>query len=328
MKATFMLLALSVISMGATSQSLHHTSAVMDRVSADFKKFHKLYQKGQLEKLQKGLSKAKRKNGRAPELDYLMAVVYCDLAVETDQATAKKRLLTGALSSLKRARKKDVNNRFANADDALLKSVHNLFREQAQEELAAGKNAKAKYYVGHLANYFTDTLSSYATLFPSAKPVVVVKKEAPKPAVKTDYGTRFVVPGATVSRDALADYADNFVGTRYRWGGEAPGGFDCSGFVLYVYRNFGYDFNHSSREIAKIGKQVDKSQMKTGDLLFFGTRDANGRPKISHMAMLYSDEPGNLQVIHSTNKGVIIDGLNEKDYWTRKLLFANNIISP
>jgi cell wall-associated NlpC family hydrolase len=59
------------------------------------------------------------------------------------------------------------------------------------------------------------------------------------------------------------------VGTPYRWGGESPGGFDCSGLVRWAYGRVGIDVPHNSHALYGIGRVVSRDRLETGDVLFF-----------------------------------------------------------
>lgn len=95
------------------------------------------------------------------------------------------------------------------------------------------------------------------------------------------------------ARQELVNYALQFVGGRYRAGGNDPHtGADCSGFVKYVMQNgAGVSMNRSSREQACQGMVISASQMQPGDLLFYG-----GGSGINHVAMYIGDG----QVVHAS----------------------------
>ncbi len=68
----------------------------------------------------------------------------------------------------------------------------------------------------------------------------------------------------------VVTYARRFVGVPYSWGGSSPGtGFDCSGFVRFVYSRLGYDLPHSSYGQFGVGRQVPRAALRPGDLVFF-----------------------------------------------------------
>lgn len=109
--------------------------------------------------------------------------------------------------------------------------------------------------------------------------------------------------GVTDVRMAICEFAKQYVGNRYVWGGTSlTKGADCSGFVLAVYRNFGVSLPHSSRAQANCGTNISVSEVKPGDLVFYGS----GRG-INHVAMYI----GNGQVVHASNSrtGIIISNM-------------------
>jgi cell wall-associated NlpC family hydrolase len=68
----------------------------------------------------------------------------------------------------------------------------------------------------------------------------------------------------------VADYAKRFRGVRYVYGGSSPrSGFDCSGFVRYVYAHFGVPLAHSTYAQFDLGRRVSRSSLRPGDLVFF-----------------------------------------------------------
>jgi cell wall-associated NlpC family hydrolase len=70
--------------------------------------------------------------------------------------------------------------------------------------------------------------------------------------------------------DRVVGFAKHLLGTRYVWGGSSPGsGFDCSGFVRYVYGHFGIPLAHSSYAQFDRGRRVSRQGLKPGDLVFF-----------------------------------------------------------
>lgn len=73
---------------------------------------------------------------------------------------------------------------------------------------------------------------------------------------------------STAGENVLA-YAKNFIGTPYRYGGSSPSGFDCSGFVKFVYSYFGISLPRTSYSQMQSGYAVSLSELQVGDLLFF-----------------------------------------------------------
>jgi cell wall-associated NlpC family hydrolase len=69
--------------------------------------------------------------------------------------------------------------------------------------------------------------------------------------------------------ERAATLAVRMVGTPYRWGGESPGGFDCSGLIRWAYGQVGVDLPHNSHALYGVGREVKRARIQTGDVLFF-----------------------------------------------------------
>lgn len=96
-------------------------------------------------------------------------------------------------------------------------------------------------------------------------------------------------------RSRIVNYAMKFLGNPYVWGGTSlTKGADCSGFTMSVMKNFGITLPHYSGSQAKSGKRIKSSEMRPGDLVFYG----NSRGKINHVAMYI----GNGQVINAASR--------------------------
>lgn len=67
----------------------------------------------------------------------------------------------------------------------------------------------------------------------------------------------------------IVEYAKQYLGYPYVYGGAGSSSFDCSGFTMYVYKNFGYSLSHSARAQSKMGTYVEKENLQPGDLVFF-----------------------------------------------------------
>ena len=98
--------------------------------------------------------------------------------------------------------------------------------------------------------------------------------------------------GVTDIQMEVCEYALQFVGNAYKWGGTSlTKGADCSGFTLAVYSKYGVSLPHSSKAQANCGRRVDISEIQPGDLVFYGGKN------IHHVAMYI----GNGQVVHAWN---------------------------
>ena len=106
-------------------------------------------------------------------------------------------------------------------------------------------------------------------------------------------GNAAAATGSATGAQILAE-AQKYLGTRYVMGGASPSGFDCSGFVYYVLKQFGYAPYRTPADQYKMGTAVSKTDLQIGDVVFFANTYASG---ISHVG-IYA---GNGQFIHSPN---------------------------
>lgn len=79
-----------------------------------------------------------------------------------------------------------------------------------------------------------------------------------------------------VSSANLMKSSAELVGTPYVFGGQTPGGIDCSGYVLFVYSQFGVDLPHSVYQQAKLGTKISAEEALPGDLVIFNDFSHNG----------------------------------------------------
>lgn len=125
-------------------------------------------------------------------------------------------------------------------------------------------------------------------------------------------------------RQEVIDFAQQFVGTKYRYGGRDPQkGFDCSGFTRYVLGNFEVPLSATSGSQASEGKKVKTNKVQAGDLVFF-KRSSGGR--VFHVALVIGNDRDGLKVIHSTSRGVVVDNITASSYWAPKLALARDVL--
>jgi cell wall-associated NlpC family hydrolase len=140
--------------------------------------------------------------------------------------------------------------------------------------------------------------------------------EAPAQAPKTESGVLDYHGGI----QQIIDRAQDLIGIRYRRRGDKPQtGFDCSGFVGYVFREGGgLILPRASREISKAGTPVSKDELEAGDLVFFNTM----RHAFSHVGIYLGDH----LFVHAprTGESVRIDDLQEH-YWAKRYSGARRV---
>ncbi|MFS2158360.1 C40 family peptidase [Pseudomonas sp. Pseusp122] len=125
--------------------------------------------------------------------------------------------------------------------------------------------------------------------------------------------------------DSILERGKSLIGTRYRFGGTSTSsGFDCSGFIGYLFREqAGMSLPRSSREMINIDAPlVKRNDLKPGDLLFFSTA---GRGRVSHAGIYLGDD----QFIHSSSRrsgGVRVDSLDDV-YWSKTFIEAKRALA-
>ncbi|NMC26598.1 MAG: LysM peptidoglycan-binding domain-containing protein [Syntrophomonadaceae bacterium] len=115
--------------------------------------------------------------------------------------------------------------------------------------------------------------------------------------------------GQTSRTGEILQYAARYLHTPYIWGGNSPKGFDCSGFVQYVFRHYGYNLPRTAAAQASAGVRVTKSDLRPGDLVFFAMHGSG----IDHVG-IYA---GSGRFIHSSSPGsggVVYSSLSESAY--------------
>jgi len=129
-----------------------------------------------------------------------------------------------------------------------------------------------------------------------------------------------------VLADSILERGMSLIGTRYRFGGtNENSGFDCSGFIGYLFREeAGLDLPRSTREMINVkAPLVARNKLKPGDLLFFATNGRRGR--VSHAGIYLGDD----QFIHSSSRrsgGVRIDSLGDS-YWSKTFIEAKRALA-
>lgn len=143
------------------------------------------------------------------------------------------------------------------------------------------------------------------------------------PSGRTSGGGR-VATRASASRVAanVLNTADDYLGVRYTWGGTTPrGGFDCSGFTQFVFREHGIELPRTSRQQVNAGDALSLrvSALIPGDLVFFDASENDG--VIDHMAIYVGDN----RIIHSSSSG---NGVGYDDFGTsRGRFFVSRMVA-
>ncbi|MDF2673941.1 MAG: NlpC/P60 family protein [Clostridiales bacterium] len=155
--------------------------------------------------------------------------------------------------------------------------------EEKKAKIAAEKAAKAKKVVTTAAKSTTKVIASRSTTSTTV---------------------------STEKAQEIIEYAKQFMGIKYVFGGASPKGFDCSGFTMYVFNKFGISLPHSASGQSELGAAVSKSDLIPGDLVFFETYKAG----ISHVG-IYIGSGNFLEA--SSSRGIAITKLSSSYYKSR-----------
>jgi len=106
----------------------------------------------------------------------------------------------------------------------------------------------------------------------------------------------------SVSSDNLLIFAQTLLGRPYRPASSNPlYGFDCSGFVSYVFKNFNFDVPRSSEDFANVGEKINIADAKPGDIILFTGTKSHHPHSIGHVGIVCCNADGEIKFIHSTS---------------------------
>tara|TARA_B110000285_G_C15066214_1_gene585275 strand:+ start:449 stop:1387 length:939 start_codon:yes stop_codon:yes gene_type:complete len=278
--------------------------------SKDYRKLYTLYSKGKLAKL---LSKANKIKERLPR----EAMPYYFMALANYSLYKKSRInnnLSRAVSNLKKAKGYDADNTYWKKLETEFTPLQVLVQNKATYY-----STKNKKKAMHLCENY---LSIYKDSLPEHK-VLLTKLTLPSKLVQSTNKNFYYTSSSSSKRDSMKTFADICIGTPYKWAGESLKGFDCSGFVKYVYEKVGIKLPHNADKISYLGKEVSEKNARTGDVVLFGSKSNKGH-HASHAGIIYENN-GEIKVIHSISKGVHIT-TDYNTYWKQRVIFIKNII--
>ncbi len=123
-------------------------------------------------------------------------------------------------------------------------------------------------------------------------------------------------------RQEITQHAKKYVGVKYKYAGQSPKGFDCSGFTGYVFEKFDINLSRSAKGQATSGKKISLSKAQKGDLLFFKKHG-----NVNHVALIVANTKDGIEVIHSTtSKGVMVQNVSKSSYWKPRIMFARDVM--
>ncbi len=137
-------------------------------------------------------------------------------------------------------------------------------------------------------------------------------------AIKSRVVIKYKVPARTINTknivaDEVVSFAETLLGVPYKYGSMVKeNGFDCSGFINYVFNHFKIAVPRSSVDFTNAGKEVSIENCKRGDIILFtGSNASSG--VVGHMGIITKNEKNRIQFIHAASgkgAGVSISGMN------------------
>ena len=142
----------------------------------------------------------------------------------------------------------------------------------------------------------------YANLVSDEKTQVTSRSSSNRVSTKAVSAEKSAELIASASGNSVAEYAKQYVGYNYVYGGSGPTSFDCSGFTMYVFKQFGISLPHNAVTQSNYGAYVSKENLVPGDLVIFNDYS---NTSIGHAAIYI----GNGRIVHAanSNRGVTTD---------------------
>jgi len=126
--------------------------------------------------------------------------------------------------------------------------------------------------------------------------------------------------------DSIFENAKYFLETKYVYGGSSNSGFDCSGFIYFLFKEYDILLSKSSSQLSKVGEHVPFSDIRKGDLLFFKGRNMVSE-NVGHVAVVICSSENSFEMIHATNRGVVIDQYDKISYYQKRYFFAKRFLN-
>ena len=292
----------------------------------ELNKVEELYKEGKYKKTYKKAYKLKKESAyyKKAKTYYFMGFsllkINADAAKKLGVSNREKTIISNVSKGLKYQK--------SNAEIKRFKPSFTAFKTLARNRLVkAKKSRKEKEWrdiAKLLATHFKDTTYQYWEAFPKKEKKSVFDERVANVHKKDNASVVeeriTAVPKKKINTQIIAK-AKSYIGTPYKYGGESKNGIDCSGFTSKILNQFGAQLPHSSKLQATKGKRVKR--YKIGDLAFFSHK----KGQISHVAIIISNYPEPLKVIHATSsKGVMVDNIEKSTYWKPRYLYAIRVL--
>lgn len=167
-------------------------------------------------------------------------------------------------------------------------------------------------------HFKSQTVSSGATQDTTKLNIPISKDTLAEIKQKDTLVVKDTLPGTintgSISQDSIVNFAQTLIGTPYLYASTDPAnGFDCSGFITYVFNHYKIKVPRSSYEFGNVGTTISLAESKKGDLILFTGTDSSER-KIGHMGIVLTNDSSRVTFIHSSSgkaHGVTISPLDK-----------------
>jgi cell wall-associated NlpC family hydrolase len=238
-------------------------------------------------------------------LDAVDSVSHQDVQVVTEVRSFKHAVIRHA-RELKRA----------HAAQASVVAARAARRAQIQSQLSQ-RRALLSSIRGEIARMRAQERARQLAIAGAVRQRLATQPPPSPTATATVVGASAATPETTIAPPSrfggVVGVAMRYLGVPYRWGGASPSGFDCSGFVMYVYAQVGVSLPHSSYAQYGAGVPVSRDQLQPGDLVFF-----NG---LGHVGIYI----GGNQMIHAPHTGDVVKISSLTGWYTSTYVGARRI---
>jgi len=265
----------------------------------DFDRLEMLYDQGHYKKVLKRATKLSTKPEYAKAVlpNYYRAMSMLQLYRNDKWRRRNSKALDQGVKLFLEMKQRDADGRVFAAhlyEIQSLKRDYDYFLEEL--ELDTKKNAKL----------ISEVRAAYAKLFTGIQDIQDVKPNITSPPQLANISD---------NRKKIVEFAYKHVGVKYRSGGTDPSGFDCSGFVSFVYGEFKIDIPRISRDQQKKATPLKIGEVEPADLVFF----ANGA-NVNHVGIVVENKNGIVSMIHaSSSQGIVVTEINTSNYWNNRI---------
>jgi len=284
---------------------LYSSAQNIDKIE---KKLEKKFYKGKIVKVEKKAQKFKNKYPQLEAPNYFLSRVEIIKFNRVPQIPQKKQWTYLRKAS---AYAKPLSNEYQYWKDSL-KTYYVQYIKSWNDN--GFESEHVKKVVKAYSTYTQDTLLEYFKYYSNER--------------KNETLNVHSFPVTDSLRSILIANASKLVGVPYKYAGETPEtGFDCSGFVLYVFKSIGIELPHNAHMQSQLeGEIISLEEAKPGDLIFFGNKNEKGW-HTQHAGIVYEYQPNEPKVIHCVSRGVSIDGNNSSwdNYWKERILFVKRL---